>query len=368
MYFSVFIPFALVCLGNKAIYLNNKFVLISIVYIFYILFGSGFGFNAIREFASFFLFLLLYFVFSQSLSYGYNKIILNWAVFSSFFYFFFALLQSLFGKYIFDFIVVVRSSENRGVTSITPEPTFFGIISLLLIFIILLASDYKLSILSWFAVVINIFSIFFLSKSALSILLFFSFFVIYSFVSFFFYFDIKKIIKSFVIFLLFFGFSFLVYFFSSGSNRYFKLVSMVFNGEGGTLFNADASINMRVAGLFFPFYLSVKSFLMPLGFGTISSNLMLISHEFDGLFIPVVFENDRIMSFIGSFVYCLGWGGIYILSVFFYRSMSSRCFDKRSVVESLFIFCILMNAVPVALPLVPILFAFMMNRNNRRVS
>ncbi|MXC93545.1 hypothetical protein FQZ99_24965, partial [Escherichia coli] len=81
-----------------------------------------------------------------------------------------AIIQAFVDVNFFDFLVDIRTSESRGVTSLTPEPTYYGIVCLLLLMVCLVSESFKnkeRKYLSLFFVI----QIVFLAKSSMAILL-----------------------------------------------------------------------------------------------------------------------------------------------------------------------------------------------------
>ena len=100
---------------------------------------------------------------------------------------------------------------------------------------------------------------------------------------------------------------------------------------------------------------------LPGGFYTYSETSIQLSEITSGYFWTG-FGSNKILSFIGTFIYELGFIGLIIL-LFFYFQLSKVKKNRRKF-EILFLFLLLSNALPVALPFIPLLLALLIKDSN----
>lgn len=113
--------------------------------VIFTLFAGNFSvFTLLRAFGGYFIFAFVFLFFYNFASKNPFKVysVLH---FFNFLWLLFSVIQVVFGKYALSFFVVVRTSEERGVTSLAPEPTFFGLVLLFFNFIYLIGKNYNMS-------------------------------------------------------------------------------------------------------------------------------------------------------------------------------------------------------------------------------
>lgn len=281
---------------------------------------------------------------------------LKFLVFINLLYLIVGIIQMSLGPYVFDFLAPVRTTESRGVTSLAVEPTNFGLTLLVFSWIYYIYHDYKLNNTYQILVLSNFLGVLFVAQSSLAIcfvLLAIFMFIIYKVsVKTFFY---TLIISS----LGLFGTDFLIYHYPEA--RMSKLFNILSNIGFLELLLRDASFNYRVSSLIFPYQGFVKNIFMPGGFTSfelMAQDLMFNSH---GLFWYG--EHAKIMSFIGAFIYELGFVGFIFLMCYFF-CIHNKFQRYRSALESLFLFLLLNMAVPIASPIIAFLLSFILYRRN----
>lgn len=360
IFYALFIPLLFLFLKKKSVYHDYGVAFLIIPISLFFLIISSLDFNAFREAFSFISFFLVYFLIVQSIRYGYLKVIYNWSCVASLVYFFVAILQVVFDKYIFDFLVQVRTSDGRGVTSLSTEPTFYGITCIFLTFLILVSTNYRPNLLGKISIALNLISIVFLAKSALAIVFIgiaaAFLLVVFALV------DRKRFLYICLSLLIFLFLFVNVFVDVLDGSRFILLLGSFMDSGVVYLLNNDASLNMRVAGFFLPIYLAIDNLFMPFGFGFYPVSLMQLSSEFSGIFRSIVFDNDRVMSFVGSYIYYLGWLGFVFMIFIFYKAFFSHSLNKIIIAEFAFLVLLLINAVPVAMPIVAIVFAVLSER------
>jgi hypothetical protein len=277
-------------------------------------------------------------------------------------YIFAALIQIAFGGFSLSFLII---SNNRfepsvagGAWSLTPEHTFFGIVLFFFSWILLIIYDYKPPILISFLVLINILSIFILAKSSMVI--------VFLLVSAFVFFirnlkqkmnPIKILIIPIVLFITLYAFLHIF-----PGTRFASLITIAEQGGGGLfgklseVIHSDASINDRVLNVVFPYYGIVINKGIPGGLhGFYDLSLILFEH-FNGYFWSG-FGSNKILSFIGAFIYELGLVGvIFILYMYWFLKDNS---NPNRFFELILLFTVLNSGIAVAFSLVPVLIAIM---------
>jgi hypothetical protein len=252
-----------------------------------------------------------------------------------------ALLQLIFGSDVLNFFIFPRTTDDRGFTSFATEPTFFG-------YIILIYSVYYLlsipsgGFLLRIILLINIASLFFLSKSSLCILLI----VVFVFFKFF---SVSRVFRNYPAVIGVVGivcFFYYVNMFMSDT-RMFSVMQLFWENPF-VFFALDASANSRLADILIPLYLAFfENWLVPGGFNTIGDATAMHASSVFGNFFFYEAGGARIMSFFASLVYELGLFGVLIFllvtrNVFF----GNHTIFAFKVSFGLFI----VSSVPVAFP------------------
>lgn len=264
---------------------------------------------------------------------------------------------------ILDFLVLSNAlgSPERGVIGLTPEPTIFASLLFFLSWILLLISDYKLNFKLKLLFFLNIFTILFLAKSTMVFV-----FLIVAAV-FFLAANLKK--KKFIFFVIICISLFFLYLYlmpQLNPNSRFVNLSEIFMGLDGNLFqkiivliNFDASINDRVLNVFFPYMGLIMNKGLPGGldsFYDVSVELV----KFTNGYFWAGLGSDKILSFIGAFIYELSIIGIFCILYFYYLTKDK--FNLQRKYELTLLFILLNSSVPVAFPFIPIILALMYHK------
>ena len=115
----------------------------------------------------------------------------------------------------------------------------------------------------------------------------------------------------------------------------------------------DASINQRAEAVVVSLLGAFWNGFVPAGLDTFLDSRNAMGDLMGNLFwYPT--ESSKIMSWVGAIVYELGVFGIAAIGIF---SISSFQGNRRSRVSLALLFIILLSAVPLAFPLVPMLLA-----------
>ncbi|MCP4974590.1 MAG: hypothetical protein GY931_00385 [Maribacter sp.] len=300
---------------------------------------------------------MVFVVVAQSLRYYKHSVFYKVFCISSVLYFLFGLSQYVWGKFIFEFIVHVRGTDDRGVSSLAAEPSYYASISLLLSWLILIFSRYRPSAVGKYSIILNVISIVFLAQSAIGIM-YLAIVASLVFLS-------RSNFRIFFIalFLGIIGFLFLNHF----DGRASQLIGKLFEVGPYDLMMADASINLRFASFFLPLFISLDNYLIPMFFGhylTVAQNYSAMFHD---IFWYKAFDAERIMSFLGSMVFELGIFGVFYLthySIRAYRWSKDKVFRAKELV---LLFSLLVSPLPIAMPLVAIVFASLLYVNNENL-
>ena len=142
-------------------------------------------------------------------------------------------------------------------------------------------------------------------------------------------------------------FSSLLHIGSDGTGLFNKLVAII---------HSDASINDRVLNVVFPYYGILINNGIPGGLRSFYELSLILVEHFDGYFWAGLGSN-KILSFIGVFIYELGViGVIFICYMYWFLKDNS---NPNRIFELILLFTVLNSAIAVAFSLVPILIAIM---------
>ena len=253
--------------------------------------------------------------------------------------------------------IAQRTTASRGVTSLAPEPTHFGIFLFFSSWLILLSKNYRIDIVSLIIIIIAILAIIFLAQSTMTLL-----YLMFSLSLFFIY---LFIIKKYTILFLFLsvlatilipvGIDF------NDSNRILMLATSLLSGNFNVLLT-DSSSFSRFSDILFPLVALFKNNLLPGGFSSFGKQFYTF---FTLVFVPQFTQGKKIMSWTLSMWYELGFFGI--LAWFFLLRMQLKNVSYRSFFENLFLFLIFLSAIPALFPL-PIMAMLLINNNKEMKS
>ena len=368
----IFLSIFFVIFNLHNIRLNFNDVCLLIFFILIILVGiinfNSFDFYFIRAMSSYFGFFILMILFN--FYFTKYKVPINLIIITNYIYLIFSILQIVYGYESLYYLMKLNSvgSIFRGQSSLTPEPTYFGLILLIYTWIYLIVTDYRPKFFILFTIILNLLFICFVAKSTLTILLLLVATGVFllSILSF------NRLIKFLFFFIMIFLFFFLVTKIFSNYlawSRYLSLLTKLsnFQQEEGFILGIvkiiefDASINDRVLNIVFPYMGFIMNFGLPGGFYTYSEISIRLSELTSGYFWSG-FGSNKILSFLGTFIYELGFIGILILS-FLYFQLSKVKISRRKY-EILFLFLLLSNALPVANPFVALLIVLLIVNPN----
>lgn len=323
-----------------------------ILYVFifstFILFLNSIDFTALRSYFNYFsLFFLSYATFNVLKTERINfdlflkRSILVW--------FFIGLVQTMYDKSFMTFLVSgSRTTENRGVTSLAPEPTFYGIVLVFfIIFLMHLETPRKKTYLF-----ICVFGVLVLAKSSMAVLFL-------AIIMFFYIITHVKLKYIFMSLAAIFIFPIFIGKFMSGTRLADLLFKVVDNPKSLVL--VDASINDR----FFHVFFSLKGFydnnFLPNGYLSWNDYVDVEILRFSEYVIVEWFSvGGRIMSGYGSAFFELGVVAIAVpISLFLlYFSLFKNDFRKL-VFFFLTINTIMFSAIPIGFSLYSFYLGFL---------
>lgn len=284
-------------------------------------------------------------------------IVLNFVwIFFGFLELFFPEIMSLLSK--------MRTGPSRGVTSLAPEATFFGVYlffsSLLFFELKNLINTNKIFIL----LVINFLAVLFLAKSSMVVI----FYVVslFSFLMFKFFDTLrdlkifKKNIKNYIIWPIIFLTILILFKDSLLGTRLYSLSALLLEKSIIEIVIMDASLNSRVESVYFSLVGIYKNYFLPGGFDSFIEMRRQIFDTSETKYFFNRYESNKIMSWIGSIFYELGIFGIMI-TAFLFKAIHYK--STSSIFYIITLFVILLSAVPVAFPLVPMVIALIVYNN-----
>jgi hypothetical protein len=243
---------------------------------------------------------------------------------------------------------------GRGVLSLAPEPTYYGIICILLLIIGHL--NFESNKLLYRIDLILLIQVIFLAKSSLSIMILFGSVLFYCLVIFLKQKIVNKLKTIFVLSLLLLVTYYLLLTLIAGENssRVISLLRLLF--ESPSLFLVlDESVNERFIHLFFPIYGFITNIGFPHFYNEFGNYLseIIVEGKFDNYFIDYDSSKvTRIMSGIGSGLFELGIFFIPVLYVLIKNSLLVIQKNNNLIFVIILFYSILLNAMPLSNALV----------------
>ena len=254
--------------------------------------------------------------------------------------------QLILGKDVFSFLVVVRTSENRGVTGLAPEPTFFGTYLIFISLLLLKLSNYQLKQIGpLLAVVTNLLFIVLIAKSAMASL------IALLLVCFYFMANLTNLK------LVAFGLGSLLLLSLLGGTfsdlldgyRISALMTLISSANIFELALLDESISSRLSHVVYSIHASIADGFLPHGFHQFKEYHTDTSIFYQNYFIYEE-ATSKIMSGLGSIMFELGWAALVYIGVFIKYAFHQN--DKRKAVFELFaLVLVMLTAIPLAFPL-----------------
>ncbi len=257
---------------------------------------------------------------------------------------------------------------GRGVLSLAPEPTHYAIICLLLFILVRIGGivgkldKNDVTRMSW----ILFFQIFLLAQSSLVVLIIFVW-QVFKFIT------KGNLIRGIWVILSLFGVYFLVRIIvlnvPFGSLSRLMIVFRLIIRQPFLFFKFDASANDRISHIFFSFKGFFENFGIPHGFNNFASYLQSTLISYRDIFYRVSVGN-RIMSGYGAVLFELGIIGLIIpINIHIIINKVLDKYKKSEEKHLLFlIHLLLLMALPIATPLVGVIFGFALYHSNIKTS
>jgi hypothetical protein len=272
--------------------------------------------------------------------------------FSTIVYLVVGLIQLNFNRHSFSFLLNrLSTQDNRGVTSLTPEPTVYGLICLffILFFISLNIKNKRRYI------IILLLQIIIIAQSSMVILFLFIFL--------FYHFICNLSLKYFSFGVV--GLILALYLLNniglaSGYFRVLSILKVLFDNPTQIL-ALDASINDRASAIYFSIKGFVDNYFLPSGLNSYGIYLNIELPK-QSIFLESSTRN-RIMSYYGGILYELGIFGLLIPITYSLIIIKSYASNVRSMfLYLLFVNTILFSAIPMSFPFVGIYLACLIHR------
>jgi len=266
------------------------------------------------------------------------------------------ILQVTVDKYIGSFLLSeLRTTDERGVTSLATEPSFFGIMCLFYIFFFLLQDKVKRS-----NIVLALLPILLLAQSSIIILFLALGIGSYSIIS---IINGKHFLTSFFIVLVA---TFIVYavFQYFQDIRLFKILTLLAESPSALL-KIDASVNERFAHIFLPFKSIVDFNLFPQGID--SKSWVEYFYINKALFPDLLWyaeTESRIMSGYGKIIFEFGLIGVVFIFIINYGILQQRLPWPTLAAFFTMLNLMLLSAIPLSHPLIGLIISYMYFRIN----
>ena len=277
---------------------------------------------------------------------------------------FFGFFEFLLPEFI-ELISSRRTGIGRGVTSLGPEPTYFGTYLFFSSWLMIEAKDLISNNKRNILILINIFCIIFLAKST-TVVLFIIYVTILLLIVKIYYFSLnvtfsKKLFSNQIIFCFI---TFVVIYLLKDQligSRINSVFSKLNDKSMLSVLVNDWSINSRVESVYFSVVGAFKNYLIPGGLDTFREMRSEVLESMNSNVLSNRYKSGVIMSWNGSLLYDLGIFGTAIIILFFmaiYRKF------RGSLLYFLSLFIILFSAIPIGFTLVPMLISLMVYSKN----
>jgi hypothetical protein len=283
--------------------------------------------------------LIFYFCFFASLYSNQPDQIMISLKYSNVVYVLAGLIQLMISNDVFSFMVEVRTTDSRGVTSLATEPTFFGMVLVLYSFAYLILEK-RIAPL----VIVNAIVILLIAKSATAFIglsIMFAGYVLSSW-------SFRKTVLSFIAVVMMFIVSHYLL-----TNFYFGRISILYTSiisDPFIVFEADRSAQIRLNHIISSWLISMENYLVPVPEHEISIRRFTSISQLSTLDLAINSDSDKTSSYLGSFL--IPFGAMFIVaSILITIKLSNNA--PLPICVSLYI--VLLLSVPPSLPLVPII-------------
>lgn len=236
--------------------------------------------------------------------------------------------------------VAHRTTSGRGLTSLAPEPTYFAVFLFFVAWLVMISSDYHMSLKYVLFYLLCVFGCIILAKSSMMIVYACVSLLVYGL--YLFLNDRKKILPACAILLL--SVIFLILIPLEDSSRLSSFLVAI--GEGNLrIFIEDASSNQRLSSIVIPAISLFNNLLLPGGFNQYVADGTQVATEL-GSFFPYEIT-DKIMSWNLAMFYELGAFGLLAWISFFRVNQV----PLKTTLEVLLLGLLLFSAIPHLFPL-----------------
>ncbi len=316
-------------------------ILIPVFFIAFI----DFGINSLRSFFSYLMFFstlhVAYIFFKRFFSYFSSllpKFNIIWLVAG--------VSQLMFDRYILTSLVSVRTSVDRGVTGLAPEPTHYAFFLMFSSWLLLLVSNNKPSKTNLILIFLNIIFILFVAKSSMVFFycILFAIYIIFS------YSTLKQLVKL-VPLVIVSSYISMIFILNESDSRITQVVSSALSNPLAIIEN-DASINARVSAPVLSIYTSIQDFFIPHGFNSYQEAAIKANQDLGGVFW-YGYSGDKIMSGTGSLLYELGWVGIAVIFLSYLIMVGSSLSYRKASIPFVLLWVFLLGSIPMSFTLIP---------------
>ncbi len=310
-------------------------------------------FRAFANYGSFYIVLSLSW---NAFSRGYEKLKLIQIIkISTLIYYLFSIIEK-FNPSIIEFIGNARPSGGRGLTSLTPEPTFFAVFIIFSSLIIFASRGFSLKEDKYMHL-LNIFGVIFIAQSASGILILSIIFlgnIIRRLLG-------LKINKKDILIIiststvLFIVIPLFLKEIIAGSRAYSLFLKFITNPAN--IYLVDESVRTRVGNIIVSIYIAFSKYLIPQGI----LGLKYVASEYTDIFNGVFIESNesKIMSWTGDWIFTLGIFGISSLLIFFIKIRNRIYTNSQHYFFAIF-FIISFIAIPISFPFSAILISLLL--------
>lgn len=259
----------------------------------------------------------------------------------------------LFQPELIDIFSPRRTSLGRGATSFAPEPTFFAIWLFFSSWLMLAANDYRLKARG--AIIpAQIGAIVLLAKSSMGAL-----FLVIALggviAGNFLRYRIKKkaLVAALLAMLAIIPVSLFLHVQLDNSRLMLIISRLAGASDVLDVFFVDASMNARLEHVVFSLHSALLNFMVPAGFDSFNDHREYLL-SFYGDYFWYAGLGTKVMSWLGDWILQIGVFGLAVMVL-----LARASFDGsyRNFIEQIVLFIVLLSAIPVAFPLVPMLFA-----------
>ena len=143
--------------------------------------------------------------------------------------------------------------------------------------------------------------------------------------------------------------------------RLYSLTVLLFEKSIMEIIIMDASLNSRVESVYYSLVGFYNNYFLPGGFDTFIEMRKQIFNTSENKYFFNRYESNKIMSWVGSILYELGIFG-FMVTVFIFKAIHTN--SRGCIFYIITLIVILLSAVPVAFPLVPMVIALIVYNND----